>query len=89
MFFCLENLMQLKEKFNNIQLISASVKWSKDMDAFLNKLFVKWQYIFGSHLEAARYRRIGFNIVQVMDDKLKNISSKISFLALNLVLCNY
>lgn len=95
MLFCLENLIKLKESSNYIQMISVSVKWTKDIDEFLNKLFVKWQYIFGSHLEAARYRRISFNIVKVMDDKLEKISSKISYyfyffcLALYLILSNY
>lgn len=70
----LQILTKLKEKEEcSIQLISASVKWNKDIDTFLNKLFIKWQYIFGSPLEAARYMKIGFNVVQVKDDKLEKI----------------
>jgi len=73
----LQILTKLKEKEGcSIQLISASVKWNKDVDTFLNKLFIKWQYIFGSHLEAARYMKVGFNVVQVKDDKLEKILRK-------------
>lgn len=73
-------LIQLKEKVSNLQMISASVKWTKDVDDFLNRLFVKWQYIFGSHLESARYMKIGFNIVHFKDDKPKEILGKTSYL---------
>ncbi|XP_015363727.1 PREDICTED: putative ATP-dependent RNA helicase TDRD12 [Diuraphis noxia] len=65
--------LKKKEEKYGIQLISTSVKWNKDVDIFLNQLFVKWQYIFGSPLEAARYMKIGFNLVQVKDDKLEKI----------------
>lgn len=74
MLYFFKILTKLKE--NNIQIISASVKWTKDVDAFLNQLFVKWQYIFGSHLEAACYMKVGFNLVQLKDDKLSTISCK-------------
>ncbi|XP_025202131.1 putative ATP-dependent RNA helicase TDRD12 [Melanaphis sacchari] len=67
-------LMKLKAREGcSIQLISASVKWNKEVDTFLKQLFLKWQYIFGSPLEAARYTKIGFNVVQVKDDKLEKI----------------
>ncbi|XP_060837177.1 putative ATP-dependent RNA helicase TDRD12 isoform X2 [Rhopalosiphum padi] len=67
-------LIKLKEKEKyNIQLISASVRWNEEVDTFLNQLFLKWQYIFGSPLEAARYMKIGFNVVHVKDDKLEKI----------------
>lgn len=79
MIYFLNILKKLKEKTSNIQLISASVKWSKEMDKFLNLLFVKWQYIFGSHLEAARYMKVGFNIVQVKENKLEQILSIMSY----------
>jgi hypothetical protein len=70
-------LIKLKEKEKyNIQLISASVKWNEEVDTFLNQLFMKWQYIFGSPLEAARYMKIGFNVVHVKDDKLEKILRK-------------
>lgn len=55
-------------------MISVSVKWTKNMDEFLNHLFVKWQYIFGSHLEAARYMKIGFHVVHAKGDKFRQIS---------------
>lgn len=74
---CFCNLKKLKEKEGSrIQLISASVKWNKAVDAFLNQLFVKWQYIFGSPLEAARFMKIRFNVVQVQADKLEIILRK-------------
>lgn len=72
-------LIQLKTKISNLQMISASVKWTKYVDHFLNRLFIKWQYIFGSHLEAARYMKIGFNIVHVKDNKLEKILGEISY----------
>lgn len=68
-------LKKLNEKTNKIQMISASVKWTKDMDTFFSQLFVKWQYIFGSHLEAARFQKVGFHVIHVKD-KLESISSK-------------
>lgn len=61
----------MKDKTNNIQFISASVRWTKDVDDFLKKLFVKWQYIFGSSLEAARYMKVGLNIVHSKNSKLE------------------
>ncbi|VVC26106.1 Hypothetical protein CINCED_3A001557 [Cinara cedri] len=69
----LSYLLKFKNKSNDIQFISSSVSWSKDIDNFLNQLFVKWQYIFGSHLEATRYMQIGFSLVQVQNDKLEKI----------------
>lgn len=67
-------LIKLGEKEGcSIQLISTSVKWNKEVDMFLNQLFLKWQYIFGSPLEAVRYMKMGFNVVQVEDDKLEKI----------------
>lgn len=68
--------IQLKKSISNLQMISASVKWTKDVDDFLNRLFVKWQYIFGSHLEAARYMKIGFNIVHFNNSKLEKLLGK-------------
>jgi len=68
--------LRKKEEGCSIQLISTSVKWNKDVDIFLNQLFIKWQYIFGSPLEAAHYMKIGFNLVQVKDDKLEKILRK-------------
>ncbi|XP_025420540.1 putative ATP-dependent RNA helicase TDRD12 isoform X2 [Sipha flava] len=65
--------IQLKESISNLQMISASVKWTKEVDDFLNRLFVKWQYIFGSHLEAARYMKIGFHFVHFSDNKLDKL----------------
>jgi len=77
MSYFLQILTKLKEKEKcNIQFISASVKWNKDVDTFLNQLFIKWQYIFGSPLEAARYMKINFYVVQVKDDKLEKILRK-------------
>lgn len=67
--------MKLKENTNNIQMISASVKWTKDIETFLNQLFVKWQYIFGSHLEAAHYMKIGFSVV-LGKNKLEKVLGK-------------
>lgn len=67
--------MKLKKNTDNIQMISASVKWTKDIEAFLNQLFVKWQYIFGSHLEAARYMKIGFSVV-LARNKLEKVLGK-------------
>lgn len=76
----LQILTELKKKEGcRIQLISASVKWNKDVDTFLNQLFIKWQYIFGSPLEAARYMKIEFNFVQVKDDKLEKILRKTNY----------
>lgn len=73
----LQILTKLKEKEGcNIQLISASVKWNNDVDTFLNQLFIKWQYIFGSPLEAARYMKINLYVKQVKDDKLEKILGK-------------
>ncbi|CAI6372649.1 unnamed protein product [Macrosiphum euphorbiae] len=70
----LQILTKLKEKEGcNIQLISASVKWNNDVDTFLNQLFIKWQYIFGSPLEAARYMKINLYVKPVKDDKLEKI----------------
>lgn len=70
-------LIKLREKEGcSIQLISTSVKWNKEVDMFLNQLFLKWQYIFGSPLEAVRYMKMGFNFVQVEDDKLEKILRK-------------
>ncbi|XP_060864055.1 putative ATP-dependent RNA helicase TDRD12 isoform X2 [Metopolophium dirhodum] len=81
----LQILTKLKEKEGcNIQFISASVKWNKDVDTFLNRLFIKWQYIFGSPLEAARYMKINFYVVQVKDDKLEKI---LQFLKNNIKNC--
>lgn len=68
----------MTENTNNVQFISTSIKWTKDVDEFLNALFVKWQYIFGSPLEAAHYMKIGFNIVHVKNDKLEKILRKIN-----------
>lgn len=68
-------LMKLQENKKNIQMISTSVKWTKNIDTFLNKLFVKWQYIFGSHLEASRYMKIRFNVV-LAKDKLEKVLGK-------------
>lgn len=64
------------EEHRDIQFISASVTWSKDIEDFLNQLFVKWQYIFGSHIEAARYMKIGLQLVYVKNDKLKELLGK-------------
>lgn len=60
-------------------MISASVKWSKEIEEFLNLLFVKWQYIFGSHLEAARYMEIGFYVVHVENNKLEKILGTVCY----------
>jgi len=78
----LQILTELKKKEEgcDIQLISTSVKWNTDVDTFLNQLFIKWQYIFGSPLEAARYMKIRFNFVQVKDDKLEKILRNKKFL---------
>lgn len=72
----LETVMELKNILPRIQLISASVKWTQDMDEFLKLLFHKWQYIFGCHLEAARYMKTEFYIVHLKTNKLKIISCK-------------
>lgn len=80
-------LIKLKEKEGcSIQLISASVKWNKEVDTFLNQLFLKWQYIFGSPLEAVRYMKIGFNFVQVENDKLEKILRKQFFFLINFII---
>jgi len=88
MIYFFKILKKLKEKTNNLQLISASVKWTKEIDEFLNLLFVKWQYIFGSHLEAARYMKIGFNVVQVKDDKPGQILSIASYFYKQVLVCH-
>lgn len=80
-------LIKLREKKEcSIQLISASVKWNKEVDMFLNQLFLKWQYIFGSPLEAVRYMKIGFNVVQVEDNKLEKILRNQFFLKINFII---
>lgn len=79
MGFFLNTLKKLKENTNNIQLICTSIKWINKLDKYLKLLFVKWQYIFGSHLEAAQYMKIGFNVVQVKDNKLEQILSIASY----------
>jgi len=87
MSYFLQILTKLKEKEGcNIQLISASVKWNNDVDTFLSWLFIKWQYIFGSPLEAARYMKINFYVVQVKDDKLEKILRKKKIL-INITMC--
>lgn len=73
MFFIFDLLTELKEN-RQIQFISASVKWSKNLDEYLMRLFVEWQYVFGSHFEAARYMEIGFHIITSQKDKLSKIS---------------
>lgn len=74
MEYFLNLLLKVKEaNSENIQFISASVKWTRDIDEFFNKLCVKWQYIFGSHLEAARYTKVGFNVVKVQNDKKEKV----------------
>lgn len=75
MSYIVNCLLKLKEN-RNIQFISASVTWSKDIEDFLKQLFVKWQYIFGSHIEAARYMKIGLQLVHVKNDKLKELLGK-------------
>lgn len=77
MFRFFANEKQLKSRKSNIQMISASINWNTNLDEFLKTVFVKWQYIFGCHFEAARYMNMGFNVVQVKDDKLEHILSKI------------
>lgn len=76
MFYFLNCLLKLKENSRDLQLISTSVTWSKNIDNFLNKLFVNWQYVFGSHLEAARYMKIEVRLVQLQNDKLKKLLGK-------------
>lgn len=63
----------MEENKVKVQCIATSVRWTKEVDEFLNELFIKWQYIFGSHLEAVHYMKIGFNVVHVKDDKLEKI----------------
>ncbi|XP_050523372.1 putative ATP-dependent RNA helicase TDRD12 isoform X2 [Daktulosphaira vitifoliae] len=73
MFYFFDLLTKLKEN-RQIQFISASVKWNKYLDEYLKRLFVDWQYVFGSHFEAARYMNIGFYIITSKNDKLSKIS---------------
>lgn len=72
----LKMLLDTRNDFNEIQFISTSVKWSEDMDEFLKDYFYEWQYIFGCHLEAARYLNIQFCVVHLKKNKLKMISCK-------------
>ncbi|XP_050427955.1 putative ATP-dependent RNA helicase TDRD12 [Adelges cooleyi] len=73
MLYFFKLLSKLKEE-KPIQFVAASVKWSKHVDEYLDALFVKWQYVFGSHLEAARYMKIGFHVIPAVTDKMKKIS---------------
>lgn len=64
----------MKNRFTKVQLVSTSVRWTKNIDEFLKKMFNLWQYIFGCHLEAARYINIEFYVVHLKLNKLKMIS---------------
>lgn len=85
----LKVLTKCKENNPNIQMIAASVKWTRKMNEYLNKLFVKWQYVFGSHLEAACYMNIEFNVMHVKDNKLEKIFGKYTVLLMNIYLYTY
>lgn len=67
-------ISSVKEKINNLQMIAVSVKWTNGMHTFISLLFFKWQYIFGSHLEAARFMNVRFSVVQVENNKLEKIT---------------
>lgn len=85
----LKTFTKCKENNTNIQMIAASVNWTRKMNEYLNSLFVKWQYVFGSHLEAARYMNIEFNVMLVKDNKLEKILGKYSVLFMNIYLHTY
>lgn len=78
-----------KENNINMQMIAASVKWSRKINEYLNWLFVKWQYVFGSHLEAACYMNIEFNVMHVKDNKLEKILGKYIVLFMSIYLHTY
>lgn len=67
-------ISSIKEKNNNLQMIAVFVKWTIETHTFISQQFIKWQYIFGSHLESARYMNVIFRVVQVEDNKLKKVA---------------
>lgn len=70
-------LKEIKD-VNPVQIISASVKWNRLINNYLNQLFVNWQYIFGSHLDAVNYMNIQFTIVEVdKENKIKLMLGKV------------
>lgn len=78
-----------KENNTNVQMIASSVKWTRRMNEYLNCLFVKWQYVFGSHLEAACYMNIEFNVMHMKDNKLEKILGNYAVLFMNIYLHTY
>lgn len=73
MFHLSKIITVVKEEINNFQMIAVSVKWTREIHAFMSRLFIKWQYIFGCHLEAAHYLNVRFNFVQAEKNKMKKI----------------
>lgn len=79
MIFFSNILLELKEN-NPVQIISTSDKWNEKMENYLNLLFIKWQYVFGAHIEAARFMKIQFYVVEVnKDDKLDLMLGKTKY----------
>jgi len=73
MFHFSKIITVVKKEINDFQMIAVSVKWSREIHAFMSKLFIKWQYIFGCHLQAAYYMNVRFNFVQAENNKMEKI----------------
>lgn len=79
MIFFSNILMKLKDQ-NPVQIITTSDKWDEELDNYLKLLLVNWQYVFGAHIEAARFMKTQFNVVKVKkEDKLDLMLGKTKY----------